>query len=199
VARDDWRLRIELGEDAAGGLLTRLGILGSEARELARDLEDQRLAVTQDDGTIFVYADSSLQLERARGVIDAELRELNLRPARIVQEHWLADEQRWDDEPLDHWAEDKTLAAGYAPWEVRIPCRNHEAARELADRLEGEGYGVVRRWSYVIAGTASREEAQELAQRLHGEVEPGGELVWEATPGNPFAVFGGLGGAGTPL
>jgi hypothetical protein len=51
----------------------------------------------------------------------------------------------------------------------------------------------------VIAGTASREEAQGLAQRLHGEVEPGGELVWAATPGNPFAVFGGLGGAGTPL
>jgi hypothetical protein len=199
VARDDWRLRIELGEDAAGGLLTRLGILGSEARELARDLEDQRLAVTHDDGTIFVYADSSLQLERARSVIDAEIRELNLRPARVVQEHWLADERRWDDEPLDHWVEDETLAAGYAPWEVRIPCRSHDAARELADRLEAEGYGVVRRWSYVIAGTASREEAQELAQRLHGEVEPGGELVWEATPGNPFAVFGGLGGAGTPL
>jgi hypothetical protein len=199
MARDDWRLRIELGEDAAGGLLARLGILGSEARELARDLEDQRLAVTQDDGTIFVYADSSLQLERARTVIDAELRELNLQPDRIVQEHWLADERRWDDEPLDHWAEDETLAAGYAPWEVRIPCRNHEAARELADRLEGEGYGVVRRWSYVIAGTASREEAQQLAQRLHGEVEPGGELVWQSTPGNPFAVFGGLGGAGTPL
>jgi hypothetical protein len=199
VARDDWRLRIELGEDAAGGLLARLGFLGSEARELARDLEDQRLAVTHDDGTIFVYADSSLQLERARSVIDAELRELELRPDRIVQEHWLADEQRWDDEPLDHWAEDETLAAGYAPWEVRIPCRSHDAARELADRLEAEGYGVVRRWSYVIAGTASREEAQQLAQRLHGEVEPGGELVWEATPGNPFAVFGGLGGAGTPL
>jgi hypothetical protein len=199
VARDDWRLRIELGEDAAGGLLARLGFLGSEARELARDLEDQRLAVTHDDGTIFVYADSSLQLERARSVIDAELRELELRPDRIVHEHWLADEQRWDDEPLDHWAEDETLAAGYAPWEVRIPCRSHDAARELADRLEAEGYGVVRRWSYVIAGTASREEAQQLAQRLHGEVEPGGELVWEATRGNPFAVFGGLGGAGTPL
>ena len=71
MARDDWRLRIELGEDAAGGLLSRLGLLGSEARELARDLEDQRLVVTRDDGTIFVYADSSLQLERARQVIDA--------------------------------------------------------------------------------------------------------------------------------
>ena len=51
----------------------------------------------------------------------------------------------------------------------------------------------------MIDGSASREEAEELATRLHGEVEPGGELVWEASPGNPFAVFGGLGGDGTPL
>ena len=57
----------------------------------------------------------------------------------------------------------------------------------------------MRRWTYVIAGTATREEADELAKRLHGEVEPGGELVWESIPANPFAVFGGLGSDGTPL
>ena len=54
---------------------------------------------------------------------------------------------------------------------------------------------LVRRWRYVLAGAASREDADALAQRLHGEVEPGGELVWEVTPANPFAlVLGGLGG-----
>jgi hypothetical protein len=199
VARDDWRLRIDLGEEAAGGLLGRLGLLGSEARDLARELEDQRLAVTRDGGTIFVYADSSFALEKAEQVIDAEIRDAGVEPEAVVREHWLTEERRWDDEPPQPDTDGDTLAAGYAPWEVRIPCRSHDAARELADRLEEEGYGVVRRWSYVIAGTATREEAQELARRLHGEVEPGGELVWEATPGNPFAIFGGLGGTGTPL
>ena len=82
---------------------------------------------------------------------------------------------------------------------MRIPCRSHHEARELAERLEAEGYSVVRRWAYVIAGTETREQAQALADRLHGEAEPGGELVWEVSPGNPFAVFGGLGGAGTPV
>jgi hypothetical protein len=199
VARDDWRLRIELGEEGAGGLLSRLGLFGSEARDLAHELEDHRLAVTRDGGTIFVYADSSLALERAEQVIEAEVREAQIEPDTMVREHWLVDERRWDDEPPGADADGETIAAGYAPWEVRIPCRSHDAARELADRLEEEGYGVVRRWSYVIAGTASREEAQELARRLDGEVEPGGELVWEASPGNPFAIFGGLGGTGTPL
>ena len=40
----------------------------------------------------------------------------------------------------------------------------------------------------------TREEADALAERVHGEVEAGGELVWEVMPQNPFAVFGGLGG-----
>jgi hypothetical protein len=81
----------------------------------------------------------------------------------------------------------------------RIEPYAYAEARELADRLESEGYGVTRRWSYVIAGVESEEAARELAARVGGEVEAGGELVWESMSGNPFAVFGGMGGAGTPL
>ena len=92
-----------------------------------------------------------------------------------------------------------TPAEGTAPWEVRIECESHHDAEALADRLEAEGYGVLRRFRYVIAGTATREEAEALAARLHGEVEPSSAYVWESAPQNPFVVFGGLGGAGTPL
>ena len=199
MAHDDWRLRIELDEDAAGGLLQRLGLLGSDARDLARELADERLAVTLEGRTIFVYADSSLQLEKARAAIDEEIAQLEIEPDAMITEHWLASDDRWDDEPAPDTIEAETLKAGYAPWEVRVPCRSHQQARELADQLESEGYGVVRRFTYVIAGTATREQASELAARLHGEAEPGGELVWNVSPGNPFAVFGGLGGTGTPI
>ena len=135
----------------------------------------------------------------ARPLIEAELESLGIEPEGIVTEHWLADEDHWDDEPDQGSVEEQTVASGYAPWEVRIPCDSHQAARELADRLDADGYGVVRRWSYVIAGTATRDQAEELAARLHGQVEPGGALVWETVPGNPFAIFGGLGGDGTPF
>ncbi len=64
----------------------------------------------------------------------------------------------------------------------------------MADQLEAEGYDVVRRWTYLIVGTRTREEAEALAERVHGKVEAGGELVYEVMPRNPFAVFGGLGG-----
>jgi hypothetical protein len=201
VARDDWRLRIELPEEErARGFLSRIGIeLGSEASDLARELAEQRLAATHNGSTVFVYTPSGLQAEQARRVVEAELKEQGIEPVSIVLEHWLNNEDRWDDEPPGPDLEEETLARGYAPWEVRIEAGSLREARELAEQLEREGYSVVRAFRFVIAGAASREEAQELARRVHGEVEPGGELVYEVAAQNPFAVFGGLGGAGTPL
>jgi hypothetical protein len=194
MARDDWRLRVELPE--VGGLLDRLRAgLGTEARDLARELEEQRLTVTHDDDSVFVYAASLRQAEQAQTVLEAELRELRLEPVLVVIEQWLPDEERWDAEAPGPDAEDETLARGYAPWEVRVTARSVGDARALAERLESEGYGVVRHWRHILAGVASREDAEALAQRIRGEVEPGGELVWEVTPRNPFAlVLGGLGG-----
>ncbi len=191
---DDWRIRIEVEETHAGGLLDRLGAdLGEEARELAQALEQRRLAVSRDGDEIFVYASSRAEAERAHGVIDAQLRSLGGKARASKVEHWLEDEERWDDEPAGETWEDEELDRGYAPWEVRVQCASRDEAKSLAETLEGEGYHPVRRFHYLIVGTASKEDADALAARLHGQVELGGEVVWEATPQNPFAVFGGLG------
>jgi len=195
MARDDWRIRVELEGERAGGFLEGLGLdLGSKARELAKELEAERLAVSRDDDTIFVYASSRMQADQARKVIEAELEEAGIEPLVVRIEHWLAGEGRWDDEPKEEGWEEEVLERGYAPWEVRIECSSHEEADALPDRLEQEGQDVVRRWTYVLVGASSREEAQALAKQLHGEVEAGGEVVYEAMPRNPFAIFGGFGG-----
>jgi hypothetical protein len=195
---DDYRIRIEV-EDEDESWLERLGLeLGSEAAELARELEDRRLVVSRDGDEIFVYASAPEEAERARSVIQAELRDQGLSAVTGPVEHWLDEEDRWSDEPPGETWEEEALDRGFAPWEVRVYLPSHAAARELADRLEQEGYPVERRWRYLIAGASSREDADALAARVHGAVEPGGELVWETVPGNPFAVFGGLGGSGTP-
>src|SRR5205807_6838557 len=100
MARDDWRIRIELEGERAGGFLERIGLdLGSRARELANELKDERLAVSRDGETIFVYAPSRLQARRAQKVVEAELEEAGIKPLVVRIEHWLADEERWDDEP----------------------------------------------------------------------------------------------------
>jgi hypothetical protein len=191
MAKDDWRLRVELSEGHES-LLERLGVVDNDADDLADELRDSRLSVTHDEDTVFVYGAAALELEKAKAIVERELGDLHITPREVVTEHWLAEDERWDSEPPGPNGDEETLAEGYAPWEVRFRMRNHGAARDLADQLASEGYGVVRRWDTVIAGCASREDAQALAGRLHGDVEPGGQLVWEALKGHPFTVFSPL-------
>jgi len=199
VARDDYRIRVELPEEEnASGLLSRLG-LGSWADELAHELEGRRLAVSEDENELFVYAASPAEAERARAIVEAVVAEEGIDARIRPVEHWLHDEERWDDEPREPTPEEELLEEGVAPWEVRIDCQSHREAEELAERLEAEGYGVVQRWKYLIVGATTREEAEALAARLHGEVEFSSAYVWETVPQNPFVIFGGLGGSGTPL
>jgi len=195
MANDDWRIRIEVEEEEhATGLLDRLtGNLGSEARELAANLSARRLAVSRDDDIVFVYAATRAEAEQAHAIVEAELRDHGIEAQTSAVEHWLDEEDRWDDEPPGETWEEEELERGYAPWEVRVECASREAAGELAKQLEAEGYRPERRFHYLIVGAASREDADTLAARLHGEVEPGGELVYEVEPANPFAIFGGMG------
>ena len=198
---DDWRIRIDVAEEHADGLLERLGLdLGSEARKLAEDLEGRRLVVSRDDETLFVYAGSREQAERAREIIEAELRETGAHGQVGPIEHWLVDEDRWDDEPQQEFeAEEEVREEGLSPWEVRLEADSPQEAEALAANLAAQGYGVVRRHRFVLVGAGSEEEAEELAKRLHGEAEGSGELVYETLPRNPFVLLGGLGGSGTPL
>ena len=147
MAQDDWRVRIELEEERhATDFLARIGLdLGSEARELAKELEDHRLAVSNDADIVFVYAATRDAARKAKEIVETELRELELNAQEIRIEHWLADEERWDDEAPAPDIEEELLEEGYAPWEVRIERESVDEAHELADQLEKEGYGVVRR------------------------------------------------------
>jgi hypothetical protein len=194
MADDDWRITIELEEEEhATGLLEQLGgDLGAEAQELAKELEARRLAVSRDDATIFVYAATRPEAEQAHAVIEAELREHDIQAKTSRIEHWLDEEERWDDEPPSETWEQEELDRGFAPWEVRVECPSRQKAGELAKQLEAEGYRPERRFQYLIVGTESREDADTLAARLHGEVEVGGEVVLEETPASRFAIFGGL-------
>ena len=197
---DDWRIRITVTEQA-DGLLDRLGGHprrgGGRARGRARETPARSVAGRRRALRLCGLAEA--KPERARNIIVAVLQAEKIEATTGAIEHWLDGEDRWDDEPPGETWEEEELERGYAPWEVRVTLPSHREARALAETLEGEGYSVDRRWRYLIVGTASKADAEALAQRVHGEVEPGGELVWETVPGNPFAVFGGLGSAGTPV
>src|SRR6266511_2966126 len=87
MARDDWRIRIELpDEEGARGLLERLGLARRDAEELADELREHRLAVSRDGDTFFVYAASGVQAEQASRVVEQDLQEAGWESFRIVPE-----------------------------------------------------------------------------------------------------------------
>jgi hypothetical protein len=193
MANDDWRITVEV--EGAKDVAQRLrGDLGDEAQALADDLKARRLSVSVDDETLFIYAGSQADAEKARAIVDSELRANAIEAKTSKIEHWLDAEERWDDEPPGETWEEEELEEGFAPWEVRVECRSRQEAVDLTARLETEGYRPLRQSHFLIVGTASHEDAEALATRLHGEVEVGGEVVLEAMPQmhSPFAIFGGL-------
>ena len=193
---DDWRVRVTLESEESRGSFSRLlgHELSPEGEELAKALSGQHLAVSGQDNDLFVYADTRRQASHAHSLIAAELGHHGFEAVESCVEHWLAGEERWDNEPQEETWEEDALDRGYAPWEVRATCRSHSDATELAEKLERDGYRPVRRWTHLIVGTATREEADALAERLHGKVEAGGAVVWEEAIDSrvvrPFAFFG---------
>ena len=137
MAHDDWRVRIELpDEGGAQDLLGRLGLRQSGADELADELREHRLAVSQDGDTVFVYAATGMQAEQAARIVESELDDLGLTPSRFVTERWLRDEERWNDDPEEPDVEEELLQRGYAPWEVRVEADSLREAHDLAETRE---------------------------------------------------------------
>jgi hypothetical protein len=193
---DDWRVRIELADEASRQRFTQLLAdgLSPQGADRAQALQGDHLSVSGDDANLFVYADSPIQAERAHAVILSELEHHAIVATTSGVEHWLAAEERWDNEQAGETWEEDAVAHGYAPWEVRVTCRSRHEAIELATQLEVEGYRPIRRWKHLIVGADTRDAADALAARLHGEVEPGGAVVWEEAIDShvvrPFAFFG---------
>jgi hypothetical protein len=201
-------------EDAHVGRLLRALREHEVEDDVRRQLGD-RIAVSGSGGRVFLYADTEEAARAAESVTRRVLRAHDLEGAFRV-DRWHHEEARWEDAgvplpstPAEHEAEHERLeqeeteesrASGIAEWELRIELASHHDASALAERLEQEGYRVVRRSTFLLVGTNNEDEAEALARRLEPNlpagatihVEPGGGLAWELMPRNPFAVLGGM-------
>jgi hypothetical protein len=212
---DDWRLTVDFDDEGDGTQLVEwLGALRLESAE--RDRLGERVAVSRDGARVFLYTDTEERARETDGVVRAHLSSSGV-PAAIRLDRWHPVEQDWKDAsvPLPATEEERqaehermqereaehSRTTGHAEWEVRVSLPDRGATEALADRLEADGIPVVRRATFLLAGAANHDDALELAERLRRElpqgagveVEPGGGMVWEVMPQNPFAVFGGLG------
>jgi hypothetical protein len=212
---DDWRVTVDFDDEGDGAQFAeRLAAFELEAEE--RERLGDRVIVSRDGPRVFLYTDAE---ERARAVhetVSARIESEGL-SALTAFERWHPVEQAWKDpsvpmprteeqleaehERLQDREAAESLEKGRSEWEVRVELASHEDTVALAERLESEGIPVVRRYTFLLAGAVNEDDARALAERLEREapegariaVEPGGGLVWEVAPSNPFAVFGGLG------
>lgn len=213
---DDWRLTVDFDDEGDGTQLVEW-LAARRLEDEERERFGGRVVVSRDGPRVFMYADAEESARDAEGVVRAHLSSEGL-AVRLALERWHPVEQDWKDaaEPLpeteaeiraEHERQQEREAAesfaqGHAEWEVRVSLPGREATEALADRLSAEGFPVIRRATFLLVGAANQDDATALAERLRAEapqgarveVEPGGAMVWEVTPRNPFAIFGGLGG-----
>jgi hypothetical protein len=224
VAQDDWRVTVTLpAEEHSGRVVASLA--ETEVEEDARRALGDRVVVGGGDepGVVFLYTGTREAARVAEKVVRGLVAGHGLK-AEYAIHRWHPEEERW--EPADaalpttdaeHEAEHERLdedevaeseQLGGALWEVRIEFDSHRDASAMADRIESEadellaGYtvSVVRHWRYLLIGADTDDQANEIAEKIRGElpdgaelkVEPSGALVWQATKPSPFAVLGGL-------
>ena len=213
---DDWRVTIDFDDEGDGTQLAEwLAAVDLEGEQ--RESLGSRVVVSRDGPRVYLYTDSEEPAREVLRTVSARI-EHEGHAAVTVLERWHPVEQAWRDGsiPLPDTAEEiaeeherlqereaaESAETGAAQWEVRIELRSHEDTEAFAERLESEGIPVVRRHTFLLAGAANEDDAKALAERLRGEapagakvaVEPGGGMVWEVVPRNPFTFFGGLGG-----
>lgn len=211
---DDWRVQIDV-TGAGSKMVEHLDAVGLE-----HDLDtafDSSVIVSREGDTVYLYAGTREQAERAGEVAERLARE-NEWEARSELRRWHREAEEWEDpdaslpttaaeRAAEHAelveTEREEVAAGATPqWEVRVDMPSHRDAHRLHEQLTAEGIPSVRRWKYLVVGAADEDTARALATRIEAEAPPGSKLtvdgnpraVFEERPANPFAIFGGLGG-----
>jgi hypothetical protein len=213
---DDWRLQIDfVEENFADALHDRL-----DAEELEHNLSrafQDRVIVTNNGTTVFLYAGDREQAEKARALVERLTAE-DEEEVNVTFSRWHPEAEEWRpaEEPLPEDAEDRaaehaakvarerqeSAESGEPEYEVRIDLPSHKEAEEFAERLQGEGLPTVHRWKYVLVGAADEDSANQLAERIRGEAPAGSSVAVEGTwreayaerSRSPFWFLGGLAG-----
>jgi hypothetical protein len=215
LANDDWRLQIDFRDDGRlDALQDRL-----DAEELEHDLSEafqDRVIVSNNGTTLFLYAGDREQAERARALVERLMREdeeevaIDFRRWHPIAEDWKPADEPLPDDPAEKQAErqeaierelNEAEERGYSEFEVRIDLPSREEAEAFAERLRAEGLPVVHRWKYLLVGAVDEEYAGELAARIRDEAPSESKVAAQGSwPGvyakvyGPFSFLGGLAG-----
>jgi len=162
---------------------------------------------------VFLYADSLDAAEHARAVAQQALQAGGV-VGEVLMSRWHPLEDRWEDaslplpatEPareaeharLEQLETEESLQTHEPEWEVYVTLPTHHDARELAERLRGEGIPTKQLWRHLLVGANDEDDAISLAGRIRAEAPAGSEIhpqgngleYWRAL--HPYAYLGGI-------
>jgi len=213
---DDWRVTVDLEDERpVADFVERVQAVEVEGEVLER--LGERVVVSHSSDRLFFYADTEEAAREVERLVGPLLSEHGLVDATVEVTRWHPVEEDWRDASVPLPEDPEGIAAeraryearerqearerGWTDFEVRAELPGHRETVAFARRLESEGIPVVRRWTYLLVGAATFEEAEALAGRLREEAPPGtrviaegsGALAWETGDGGGLAFLGGLG------
>jgi hypothetical protein len=195
-SRDEWRVEVALDRDEHADTLS--GALHDlRLDDEARKLLGGSVIVTRDGSFIFLYAWHEESAQEAERVVKQLMQDEQLvGQVRLMRWHPVAEE--WKDAAQDLPEDEAAVAQemheqelegvdeqreyGEFPWEVIIELPHIRDTHDLASKLREEGLPVKRRFTHLLVGAPSEDDAVELGKRLEGEV-PEGSTV--GVRGNP--------------
>ncbi|HYB86909.1 MAG TPA: hypothetical protein VEC76_08675 [Streptosporangiaceae bacterium] len=181
---DDWRIHITFPSQPR---LRGKSSLRTVVDDLHSHLGDH-VPVSSGKAHVFVYTATPGAARAADEIARVVLAQLGL-SAEFRLEHWDPLEEAWldaPDEPPDEAAaqraahehqqeqeRERSAATGRAAWQVRVELGSRQDVTALAERLASEGWPVVRRRRYLVAGANCEDDADSLAQQIEGYGHPG--------------------------
>ena len=200
----DWRVTISL-TDQTHVEQARQSISEQEVEQDVRQKLGRNIVVGAGDSQIFLYAGTEMAATEAERTAREVLGQLGIE-AEFALHRWHPVEEEWqspgvampqteaerqaEHQRLEDTETADSVAAGSAMWQARVELESHRDAVALAHKLQGEGYPVVRRWKFLVAGANNEDEAQALAEHIRQEAPPGATVCAEpAGVRLPFIAF----------
>ena len=196
VVADDWRVTVAFRDEADVEQAVR-SVREHEVEDDVRSRLGHRIVMSVDGPTVFLYAGTEDAAREADRVVREVLAQHQL-SAELALDRWHPLEEEWEDVsvPMPDTAEQRaaehqrlvdtethdSLAAGQAGWEVRVDLPSHRQAVELAERLQGEGRPVIRRWKYLVVGANNEDDASALAEAIEQEIPAKASVHTQAIP-----------------
>jgi len=154
---------------------------------------------------IFLYAGTEVAAREAERTAREVLGQLGIE-ADFALDRWHPIEEEWrspdvampqteaerkaEHQRLEDAETAEAMASGSASWQARAELGSHREAVHLADKLQGEGYAVVRRWKFLIVGANNDDDARALAEHIRQEAPSDAQVSAEpAGVRLPFIAF----------